>query len=321
MVLTATDEKKGTADLAKTQAAAALKRLDLRTADAFSTLSESVAAFETLSVFDAKNQSEGFIAFAQRSFRELFNIKFALASFVVNNLRRRYRRSVLGFAWSLINPLMTMGVMTLVFSIIFKQNPREFGVYVFTGLLPWSFFLDSVLIGSGSITAAESFLKKVYIPKLFFPMVTVSTEGANFVFSLLSLTLLSFCIGAPMHATALLVVPVFALLFAFAFSVGLFFAVATVYFRDLGHILRVSLGALFYTVPVVYPMSLVPQQFRFVYDYNPLSRFVELFRICICEGKVPGIDVWAVPIGATIACAIAALLVLKKTERDLIYRL
>lgn len=321
MVVTATDEKKNTAVLEERPESAASKRLDLDAGSAFSTLSASADAFQSLSVFDAKNQSESFIAFALRSFRELFNIKFALASFVINNLRRRYRRSVLGFAWSLINPLMTMGVMTLVFSVIFKQNPKEFGVYVFTGLLPWSFFLDSVLIGSGSITAAESFLKKVYIPKMFFPMVTVSTEGANFVFSLVSLILLSFCIGAPIHSTALLVVPIFALLFAFAFSVGLFFAVATVYFRDLGHILRVSLSALFYTVPVVYPMSLVPQQFRFVYDYNPLSRFVELFRICVCEGKAPGFDVWAVPLFATTVCAIAALLVLKKTERDLIYRL
>ncbi len=315
MVSTVTEEKTSTAVLERVSEASTPKGVDVEAVSALSALSCSV------NNFDAQNHSETLFAFVMRSFQEVKNVKFALASFVINNLRRRYRRSVLGFAWSLINPLLTMCVMTLVFSVIFKQDPKNFGVYVFTGLLPWSFFLDSVLTGSGSITGAESFLKKVYIPKMFFPLVTVSTEGANFLFSLVSLLSLSTFIGAQIHATALLVVPIMALLFVFTFSVALFFAVATVYFRDLGHILRVFLGALFYTVPIVYPMSMVPEKFRILYEYNPLSRFVELFRLSVCAGQVPGFDVWVVPIVSTLVCAFAAVCLLKKTERDLIFRL
>lgn len=264
---------------------------------------------------------ESFFSFAKRTLLELTNIKFALASFVVNNLRRRYRRSVLGFAWSLLNPIMTMVVMTAVFAMLFHQDPRSFGVYVFTGLLPWSFFNDSVLAGSGSITGAESFLKKVYIPKLFFPLVTVSTEGANFAFSFIALVLLSTVLGSHLNWAIFMVVPIFALLFLFAFSCALFFSIATVYFRDLAHILRVGLGALFYTVPIVYPTTVVPQQYRFLYDYHPIARFAELFRISVCEGKVPGFDVWLAPLVATSLIFVIALYTLKKTERDIIFRL
>lgn len=265
--------------------------------------------------------NETFSHFLVRSLREMSNIKFALASFVVNNLRRRYRRSVLGFAWSLLNPILTMCVMTAVFSILFRQDPKTFGVYVFTGLLPWSFFCESVVLGSGSLAGAESFLKKVYIPKLFFPMVTVTTEAANFGFSIIALLILAAISGFQFKATSILIVPIAALLFTFTYCCALFFAIATVYFRDFAHILRVGLGAVFYTVPIVYPTSLVPEQYRWFYSYHPFARFVELFRLSLCEGKVPSLEVWAAPVCVTVLAFLLAFALLKKTERDIIFRL
>lgn len=265
--------------------------------------------------------SESFGHFLVRSLREMTNIKFALASFVVNNLRRRYRRSVLGFAWSLLNPILTMCVMTAVFSVLFKQDPKNFGVYVFTGLLPWTFFCESVIAGSGAITSAEGFLKKVYIPKLFFPMVTVATEAANFGFSIVALLLLAAITGYQFKPTCLLVVPVIALLFAFTYFCALFCSIATVYFRDFAHILRVGLGAIFYTVPIVYPASLVPEEYRWFYAYHPFARFVELFRLTLCDGKVPSLDVWVAPVLVTVLAFLFAFALLKKTERDIIFRL
>jgi len=265
--------------------------------------------------------SESLASFLVRSIREMTNIKFALASFVVNNLRRRYRRSMLGFAWSLLNPLLTMCVMTMVFSVLFKQDPKVFGVYVFTGLLPWSFFCESVVAGSGAIAEAEGYLKKVYIPKLFFPMVTVATEAANFGFSIAALLLLAAVFGFQFQWTCFLIIPIAALLFTFTYSCALFCSIATVYFRDFAHILRVGLGAVFYTVPIVYPIALIPQEYRWCYAYHPFARFVELFRLSLCEGKVPPLDVWVIPVGVTVVAFLLAFSLLKKTERDIIFRL
>lgn len=267
------------------------------------------------------SSNESLVAFMMRSIREMTNIKFAFVSFVVNNLRRRYRRSVLGFAWSLLNPLLTMCVMTAVFSVLFHQSPKSFGVYVFTGLLPWTFFCEAVCSGSGSIAGAEGFLKKVYIPKLFFPLVTVSTEAANFGFSIIALVILAAFAGFQFKWTCILALPVVALLFAFTFFSALFCAITTVYFRDFAHLLRVGLGALFYTVPIIYPVDFVPEQYRWFYAYHPFARFVELFRLTLFEGKIPAAEVWITPIFVTVVAFILAFYILKKTERDIIFRL
>ncbi len=298
------------------------KSLPANVNSVFETNENSLAQFAGRLEHSVKTPGkESFVAFAKRSLMELTNIKFALASFVVNNLRRRYRRSVLGFAWSLLNPLLMMCVMTFVFSMLFKQGPKEFGFYVFTGLLPWSFFCDSVLNGSGAITGAESFLKKVYIPKMFFPLVTVSTEGVNFVFSMASLLLLAAVCGVQVPWTIVCVVPAFALLFVFSLSLAIFFAIATVYFRDLAHILRVFFSALFYTVPVIYPMTLIPESFKPMYALNPMGRFIDLFRLSLVNGVVPPLDAWLVPVVTTAIAFCLALYTLKRTERDLIFRL
>jgi len=271
--------------------------------------------------FGAFEQKESVFGYTCRALSELRNIKFALASFVVNNLRRRYRRSVLGFAWSLLNPLLTMAVMTAVFSLLWHSNPRSFGVYVFTGLLPWTYITDSIMMGSQSLVQSEAFLKKVYIPKSFFPLVAVSTETANFAFSLASLMLLAMIVGVQMKLTVLLVPAAIALLFLFNFSVTLILAVATVYFRDLTHIIKVGLSTLFYLVPIIYNLDMVPEKYRALFLLNPVFYFIDLFRALIYVGEVPDFTRWAIPSLITFCTLTIAFYTLKKTDKDLIYRL
>ncbi|HEY9713767.1 MAG TPA: ABC transporter permease [Chroococcales cyanobacterium] len=274
--------------------------------------------------YERANKSEGIFALIPYTIgcvAELRNVKFALASFVVNNLRRRYRRSVLGFAWSLLNPLLTMTVMTAVFSLLWHADPRQFGVYVFTGLLPWTFITDSITNGSLALVQSEAFLKKVYIPKAFFPLVYVSTEAANFVFSLVSLVILATLVGLQLHWTLLLVPFATALLFLFNFSVTLFLAISTVYFRDLSHIIKVGLSTLFYTVPIVYKLEMVPQEYRALFLLNPIYYFVQLFRDLILDGRMPGVMEWSIPSLIALGFAALAFYTLMRTERDLIYRL
>ncbi|HEY9676777.1 MAG TPA: ABC transporter permease [Drouetiella sp.] len=271
--------------------------------------------------FASLDKKESVFGYTCRSVLELKNIKFALASFVVNNLRRRYRRSVLGFAWSLLNPLLTMAVMTAVFSLLWHSDPKKFGVYVFTGLLPWTYITDSITMGSQSLVQSEAFLKKVYIPKSFFPLVAVSTETANFAFSLASLMAMALIVGVQMNWTVLLVPAAIALLFLFNFSVTLILAVATVYFRDLTHIIKVGLSTVFYLVPIVYSLDMVPEKYRALFLLNPVFYFIDLFRSLIYLGVMPEPVRWAIPCAITAVAFCIAFLTLMKTEKDLIYRL
>jgi ABC-2 type transport system permease protein/lipopolysaccharide transport system permease protein len=287
---------------------------------------ETSAAVQTKAIVDTplprvEQARESYGAFLVRVFKELQCVKFALASFIVNNLRRRYRRSVLGFAWSLLNPLFTMMVMTAVFSLLFHRDPRAFSVFLFTGLLPWTFINDAIINGSQSIVAAEPFLKKVYIPKVFFPLVTVGTEGVNFCLSLVSMIALGLCLGMHVGWSLLLAPLSIILLSLFTFSLALSLSVATVYFRDLTHIIKIILGAAFYLVPVLYPLEQIPNQFRGFFLLNPIYYFIDLFRITINQCRVPTLNEWATPLALTIGCLVVCMYVVMKTEKDLIYRL
>jgi ABC-2 type transport system permease protein/lipopolysaccharide transport system permease protein len=265
--------------------------------------------------------AESFLAFVARMSAELRHIKFALASFIINNLRRRYRRSVLGFAWSLLNPLLTMIVLTLVFSLLFKSSPRDFAMHLFTGLLPWMFVSDSITNGSLSIVTSEAFLKKVYIPKMFFPLVSVGTEAVNFGLSMVSMIILGFCLGMHIGSTILLAPLAILLLFGFSYSVSLLLAIGTVYFRDLTHIVKICLSAAFYLVPIIYPLAQIPEPYRKYFLLNPMYYFINLFRLTINDCRIPTLLDWAIPTASMLIVFTMAMYTLMKTEKDLIYRL
>jgi len=262
-----------------------------------------------------------FIGFTIATLNELRFVKFALASFVINNLRRRYQRSFLGFAWSLLNPLMMMIVLTAVFSILFHRDPRTFSIYVFTGMLPWTFISDSITMGSLSITGAEGFMKKVYIPKIFFPLVTVSTEVINFGLSLISMMFLALFVGLKLQWTLVLLPVAIVLTYLYTFGIVLALAIATVYFRDLTHVVRVILQSFFYLIPIVYPISAVPPKYSAFFLANPFSQFINLYRQIIFNGQVPSLEEWAIPVALTITTLFIGFYVLMKQEKDIIFRL
>ena len=276
------------------------------------------AAAEPSLVITAK---ESFFCFVHRNASDLISFRFAILSFVYNTLRRRYRRSFFGFAWSLLNPLLTMLVMTVVFSLLFRVDPHKYGIYIFTGSLPWSFIIDSVNGGCESIIAAEGFHKKVFLPKMFFPFVTVCTETINFVFSLISLLILFLLIGMPLNPTMFFLPVAVLLLSTFNLGMALMCAVWTVYFRDFAHIAKVLLGIFFYLTPIIYPLSALPEHYREYFKLNPVYHFVNLFRLLVVDGRSPSYVEWSIPAILALSVAAFGFLILRSKERDLIYRL
>jgi ABC-type polysaccharide/polyol phosphate export permease len=266
-------------------------------------------------------KSVSFPVYVFRTLNELRFIKFAFTSFVVNNLRRRYQRSFLGFAWTLLSPLLMMVVMTAVFSLLFHRDPKTYGIFVFSGMLAWQFMSECISSSCTSITLAEAFMKKVYIPKIFFPLVTVSTEFINFAFSLVAMLFLVLFVGYQLHPTLLLLPFAMAITFVFTFGVGLSAAVLTVYFRDFTHLVRVVLSCFFYLIPIVYPMSLVPEKYQLIFKLNPFTYFIHLFRQLIYDGQVPSLQDWLIPIVIAITTSLIGMTILMKKEKDIIFRL
>jgi ABC-type polysaccharide/polyol phosphate export permease len=275
-----------------------------------------------LSVFDAA-EHRGLKNILIRDFRDLVTYRYAIFNFIRSTLRARYRRSALGFLWTLLNPLLNMAILAIVFSTIFQSPIKNFSIYIFSGLLPWALISNSMNYGSTSLVAGEGYLKKVYVPRFLFPVVTVGVEVVNFLLSLTSLFFLALLLGARI-GWGLLSLP-FALLLTALFMLGLVLVVSmlTVYFRDLSHITLISFTALFYLTPIIYPVEFLANNpvLLGVVKWNPFFYFVQLFHAIIYQAKVPEMSLWLICLGLTVASLILGFLVFSSRENDVIYRL
>ncbi len=273
-----------------------------------------------VSVFDSRVH-DSYPRYVAKIFSEMWTYRFALKNFVVNNLRTRYRRSVLGFLWSLLNPLFFMIILAVVFSTIFKQNIRTYSIYIFSGMIPWLYINASITMGCQTLINAEGFLKKVYIPKLLFPVVSVTTETVNFFLSIVSLYLLGIFVGFPIKITILYLPLVIFITFLFNLGWVLILSVTTIFFRDMTHLVAIVFQALFYLAPIIYPLESIPEQYRSLFLFNPFYYFIILFRKVIYgEPALVWLD-WVAPIGLMLVVLSVGLYILKRLDRTIVYRL
>lgn len=273
-----------------------------------------------VNIFDSKIH-ESYLRYIVKNIRDVRLYRFALINFVRNNLRMRYRRSALGFIWSLLNPLLVMSVISIVFSIIFKQDIRVYSIYIFSGAAPWNYINQTIQSGGQSIILAEGYLKKVYLPKLLFPAIAVTTETVNFLLSLLSLYILAILLGSEISWRILLLPLAILLTYIFVLGCVIIISVATVYFRDLTQITVVLFTALFYTVPIVYPLETIPIRFHSFFYINPFYYFILLFRKVIYGGQSMNLIDWAVPALLALLTLAIGLFILMRRDRDIIFRL
>lgn len=233
-----------------------------------------------------------------RSSRELFN------NLALRELRSKYKRSFLGWAWSLVNPLANTLVYTVLFGVLFGAQPppggpshlKVYALYLLCALLPWNFFQASIMGSVGSLIGNGNLIKKTYFPRELLP---ASTVGAALVSHLIEMGLLLVVLLAfgdywslewlPMTAVLILLVAVFAL------GLGLLFSVLNVYFRDIEHFLGIFFLLWLYATPIVYPWTLVSAHHfpgthinaLTVLEINPMTEMATLFRDTMFYGAAP----------------------------------
>src|SRR5262249_55946310 len=164
----------------------------------------------------------------------------------MKELRVRYKRSILGFVWALLNPLMMMVILTLVFSQILRFQVPNYEVFLISALLPWIFFSQSMGYSMESIVSNGELLKKVKIAKSVFPVAAVLSNVIIFLLSLVPLALILLVVGFPFHWTWIYLPVSLIALILFTLGCGFFFATANVFFRDVSHIVQIILSAWFY---------------------------------------------------------------------------
>ncbi len=218
---------------------------------------------------------------------ELFRYRDLLWSLVQRDLTVRYKRSVLGFLWTMLNPLFTMLVLTIVFSALFHMAVENFAVYLLAGLLLWNFFSAGTTMAMSNLVWGGGLLNKIYVPKSIFVVSAIFVNLVNLLLALVPLALIMLVTGQR-FSPALSFLPIAILLtFFFALGVALCVAALAVFFVDVIDIYQVGLMILSYLTPIIYPISIVPDRFRFFIHLNPMYYFVELFRQPIYQGTLP----------------------------------
>lgn len=220
-------------------------------------------------------------------FQNFSKYSFLLSELIKRDISGKYKDSTLGLFWSILNPLLSMIVLTMVFSLIFKGKIPNFPVYLLTGKLLFDLFANATTGAMNSIKGNSEIIKKIYVPKYMFAIGIVCSEFVNFLISLIVLVAVMIATGAPFYFELVYsVIPIFFLIILTT-GVGLILATATTFFTDIRYLYGVLVMLLSFMTPLFYPVDIIPQQYLFAYKINPLYAAVTSFREIVLQGIFP----------------------------------
>jgi len=236
--------------------------------------------------------------------RDIYRYRDLVFALVARELKVRYRRSAIGFAWTMLQPLLMMLVLQVVFNSLFRFRLDEgnYPVFALAGILFWNFFSQSIVASMNSLKANTAILRKLPVPKAVFPLATVISGLINLVFALVPLLLILLVTRHPM-GPSLLFLPVSVLLAGlFTLGAGLLLSPLAVFFSDVVEMIGVLLSILMYLTPVFYPMKILEgSKYLPLVRFNPVRSILEVFRDPIYLGKVPPLSHLSVCLGIAVA--------------------
>ncbi len=273
------------------------------------------------------------IAYLKATGSVFLRYRYLMMNLVGRDIKVRYRRSVLGILWSVLNPLLMMAVMGTIFGVLYRDimgaelqvipatgQPPEFLVYVLTGQLVFSFFSESTNMAMDSVLGNAPLIKKVYIPKYIFPLEKVMFSLINTLSSMLALVLMMIITQSYVSFWALLAPVALALLFLFNLGVGLILSAGVIFFRDIKHFYSILILALTHMTPIFYPIAIFGGNtvLLTLVRLNPLYWFVSLFRQLVLYGEGPTGFQWGVPCLCAAVALLLGLVIFRKTQDDFI---
>lgn len=247
--------------------------------------------------------------------------KDLLYQLVIRDVKLKYRRSFLGYLWSILNPLFVMIVMTIVFSTMFSNNIENFPVYLFTGRMLFDFLSTSTKQAMRSVTGSAALIKKTYVPKYIFTLAKVTSCMIDLVFSFGALLIVIVATRAKVTWTFLLFPVVIIQIYIFCCGLGFFLAAYNVFFRDIQYIYNAVITAWMYLTPIFYPIDRLPDKVQLaIKGFNPLYYYVAQFRDLVYLGHLPGPRIfyggWLL---AFVMFGLGLLVFMKKQDKFILY--
>lgn len=231
-----------------------------------------------------------FIRPLRKEFLEFLKFRDLFAQLVTRDIKLKYRRSFLGYIWSILNPLLTMCIQATVFTFMFQRNIEYYPAYLIAGNILFGFMRESSSHSIYSITGNASLIKKTYVPKYIFTLAKVTSDLVNVLFSMVALFIVLFVTGVPFFRSwkPLLGVIPLAELYVFCIGLGLFISQAAVFFRDVQNIWPVVTNAWMYLTPLFYSVDILPPNIaEMITRFNPMYMYVTAFRDTVVYGQFP----------------------------------
>jgi len=250
--------------------------------------------------------------------RELWRYRELIYFLVWRDVKVRYKQTLLGAAWAILKPFLSMVIFTVIFAGLaqLKTDGAPPPVFYYAGLLPWVLFQDGVTKAGNSLVTGSNLITKVYFPRIAIPLAAVAAGIVDFALAFLIMIGMMVYYGvAP--TPAIWTIPLFLLLALItALGVGLWLSALNVSYRDVGYVTPFLVQAWLYASPVVYSTSLIPEGWaRIVYGLNPMAGVVQGFRWAILGGVMPSVGLFACSVGVTLLLLLSGILYFRRTER------
>lgn len=255
--------------------------------------------------------------------REIGNYRHLLAQLVRRDILTRYKRSFLGVAWTMLNPLGTMLVMTFVFSNIFKASMPSvpFPVYILSGLVVWNFFAQGTNASMSGLVWGGNLLQRIFVPRTIFAVSAIGTALVNTVIALVPLVIVML-ISKATFSWALLFMPVAILLITcFTLGFGLMISSMAAFFPDVMEMYQILLTAWMYLTPIIYPETIIPERFHLVYRLNPMYWLLRVFRAPIVDQALPSLRDFGIASAIAIIMLVVGWLIFTSKSDEYAYRI
>lgn len=239
-----------------------------------------------------------------------------LSELTMREIKQRYKQSVLGYAWVILNPFFTMLVMAFVFSIIMRipNLGVPYPIYLYAGLLPWTLFSNSLISASNSLVANAGLLTKIYFPREIFVLSTILAKIVDFALACTIFIAFMFYYQIPISWNVLWFIPIFLIQQLFTYAISLFLAAANLFYRDIQYLLSLILLIWMYLTPVIYATEIFPVKYQWIFKLNPMAVIINAYREVILARGMPNLQSLGIAIVLSLVLLALTYKFFKKAE-------
>ena len=263
-----------------------------------------------------KNKNYSFFV----TLKELWQYREVFIALALRGIKARYKQSVLGILWVIIQPIVTCLVFTIVFGHFVRVDSEDtpYPVFVFSGLLLWQFFSRNLGEGTGSLVANSAFINKVYFPRMGIPLIGLLASTVDFLLALVVLFVLMIWFDAAFQPQIVFAPLIIFVTFCLSYAGALIFAPLNAIYRDVGMAIGYGIQFLMYLSPVIYPVSFLPEKFQWLFDFNPVATLLDWMRWALIGTELPSARAFIVLSGSVVVVFILGRTIFRKLEPTIV---